>query len=79
MPKHKFTHKYDKETNPKYDNYDAIECKKSSDIPEDYDGLIGVPYRFFSHFNREQFELVDVIIPKLNGKTLMDRYIIKLK
>jgi hypothetical protein len=79
MPKHKFTHKYDKESNPKYDNYDAIECKKSSDIPEDYDGLIGVPYRFFSRFNREQFELVDVIIPKLNGKTLMDRYIIKIK
>lgn len=79
MPKHKFTHKYDKETNPKYDNYDAIECKKSSDIPEDYDGLIGVPYRFFSRFNREQFELVDVTIPKLNGKTIMDRYIIKLK
>lgn len=79
MPKHKFTHKYDKETNQKYDNYDAIECKKSSDIPEDYDGLIGVPYRFFSRFNREQFELVDVIIPKLNGKTLMDRYIIKIK
>lgn len=79
MPKHKFTHKYDKEDYPKYDNYDAIECKKSSDIPEDYDGLIGVPYRFFSRFNREQFELVDVTIPKLNGKTLMDRYIIKIK
>lgn len=79
MPKHKFTHKYDKETNPKYDNYDAIECTKSSDIPEDYKDNIGVPYRFFTKMNRDQFELVDVTIPKLNGKTLMDRYIIKIK
>lgn len=28
---------------PKYDNYDAINCKYVVDIPYDYDGVIGVP------------------------------------
>lgn len=28
---------------PKYDNYDAIECSKTKNIPIDYDGIIGVP------------------------------------
>ena len=79
MPKFEFVKKYNADEYPKYDNYDAIECKESKNIPEDYKGNIGVPYRFFTKFNREQFELVDCIIPKLNGKTLMDRYIIKIK
>ena len=79
MPEYKFISKYNKEDYPKYDNYDAIECKDTKLIPQDYKDNIGVPYRFFTKFNRKQFELVDVTIPKLNGKTLMDRYIIKTK
>ena len=42
--------KYDPEKYPKYDNYDAIECSKSVDIPVDYDGVIGVPITILYHF-----------------------------
>jgi len=31
---------------PKYDNYDAIEVSKVAEIPEDYDGVMGVPITF---------------------------------
>ena len=31
---------------PKYDNYDAIEVSKISEIPSDYDGVMGVPITF---------------------------------
>lgn len=37
---------YTPEEYPKYDNYDAINVNKVSDIPCDYDGVIGVPITF---------------------------------
>lgn len=43
---------------PKYDNYDAIEVSKVKDIPEDYDGVMGVPITFLDNYNPEQFEIV---------------------
>lgn len=79
MPKYNFKTTYNEDDYPKYDNYDAIECKYTTDIPKDYKEQIGVPYRFFTKINRDQFELVDAILPKLNGKKLMNRYIIKIK
>lgn len=42
--------KYDPEKYPKYDNYDAIECSRSVDIPVDYNGVIGVPISILYHF-----------------------------
>lgn len=51
--------KYTAEEFPKYDNYDAIEVSKTSDIPMDYDGIIGVPITFLDKFNPSQFEIVD--------------------
>lgn len=64
----------------KYSNYDAIECNKSQNIPDNYYVNIGVPYRFFTKINRKQFEIVDILNnPKLNGKNLMARLIIKRK
>jgi len=50
--------KYSSEDYPKYDNYDAIEVSKVSDIPCDYDGNMGVPITFLSSYNPEQFEIV---------------------
>ena len=38
---------YSAEEYPKFDNYDAINVNKTSDIPLDYDGLMGVPITFF--------------------------------
>lgn len=43
---------------PKYDNYDAINVDKVSDIPMDYDGIMGVPITFVDKYNPEQFEIL---------------------
>lgn len=45
-------------TNPKYANYDAIEVGKYTDIPNDYDGEMGVPLSFLDHYNPDQFEIL---------------------
>ena len=50
--------KYTPEEYPKYDNYDAIEVSKVSDIPVDYDGVMGVPISIMDKYNPEQFEIV---------------------
>lgn len=44
----------------KYDNFDAIEVSKVSDIPVDYDGVMGVPITFLDKHNPEQFEIVGI-------------------
>jgi hypothetical protein len=50
--------KYTPESYPKYDNYDAINVDKLCDIPEDYDGVIGVPISFLDKYNPKQFEII---------------------
>lgn len=52
---------YSAEEYPKFGNYDAINVNKTSDIPLDYDGLMGVPITFFDKYNPEQFEVIDGI------------------
>ncbi len=49
---------YNPEEYPKYDNYDAINLDKVSDIPMDYDGVMGVPITFLDKYNPDQFEIV---------------------
>lgn len=55
MPLYK---KYSPEEYPQYDNYEAIEVSKVSDIPYDYNGAMGVPITFFDKYNPEQFEII---------------------
>lgn len=43
---------------PKYDNYDAINVNKVSEIPVDYSGIMGVPITFMDKYNPEQFEII---------------------
>jgi len=43
---------------PKYDNYDAIEVARYKEIPEDYDGVMGVPVTFLEQYNPDQFEII---------------------
>lgn len=43
---------------PYYDNYNAINIDKTSDIPYDYDGYMGVPITFLDKYNPKQFEIV---------------------
>ena len=49
---------YIPEEYPKYDNYDAINVNKYSEIPCDYDGVMGVPITFIDYYCPEQFEIV---------------------
>ena len=49
---------YDPEEYPKYDNYDAINVNKTSDIPCDYDELMGVPITYLDKHNPDQFEII---------------------
>ena len=73
---------------PKYDNFDAIECCPTANIPYDYDGLMGVPVTFLDKYNPEQFEIVgilnhgcdseyDLAKPILNGKEKFSRILIR--
>ena len=50
--------KYNEKDFPKYDNYDAINVDKVTDIPEDYDGVMGVPITFLYKYCPNQFEIV---------------------
>ena len=75
---------------PKYETYDAIEVSKVTNIPIDYDGIMGVPVSFMSKYNPEQFDIVgefnhgsdnifDLAKPVINGKELFPRIAIKRK
>ncbi len=43
---------------PHYSNYDAVDVRKTADIPFDYYGVMGVPVTFMDKFNPEQFEII---------------------
>ena len=45
---------------PTYVNYNAIEVAKTSDIPCDYSGEMGVPITFMDKYNPDQFEIVGI-------------------
>ena len=86
---------YNPDEYPKYDNYDAINVDKVTEIPCDYDGVMGVPITFMDKFNPDQFEIIGLggtlanpvfIDGKkksgrfyLNNKRLYDRLIIRRK
>ena len=44
----------------RYDNYDAIEVPYADAIPNDYDGVMGVPVTFLNKYCPEQFEIIDI-------------------
>ena len=76
---------YTPEEYPTYDNYNAINVDKVTDIPMDYAGAMGVPITFLDKFNPDQFELIkfrkgddekDLVI---NGKSPYFRILIKNK
>ncbi len=46
------------EVYPHYDNYDAIEVSKTSDIPSDYDNVMGVPITFLDRYSPDQFDIL---------------------
>lgn len=78
---------YNKTEYPTYDNYNAIEVSKISDIPTDYKGVMGVPITFMNKYNPNQFEILgneyDLKIEKgrgyVNGIRMYGRIFIKNK
>ena len=83
--------KYKSSDYPKYDNFDAINVNKTSDIPLNYKSKMGVPITFMDKYNPNQFEilgnlgsyapdgysLISAIF--LNDKKLFKRILIKKK
>lgn len=68
-----------------YDNYNGINVNKTTDIPYDYHGVMGVPITFLHKFNPNQFEIVgfrkgtDGKDLSINGKNTYFRILIKNK
>lgn len=59
---------FSKDTYQKFDNYDAINVDRYTDIPADYKGVIGVPITFLHKYNPDQFQIID----GLNRYTILD-------
>ena len=53
--------RYNEEDYPKYDNYDAINVNKVTEIPYDYEGAMGVPITFMDKHNPDQFEIIGLL------------------
>ena len=73
---------YTPEKYPRYDNYNAINVNKLSNIPVDYDGVMGVPISIMDHYNPEQFEIIGWAkypTPKINGKSTYVRILIRAR
>ena len=80
---------YISEEYPTYDDYNAINVDKVSDIPVDYDGVMGVPITFLDKYNPDQFEIIWLdgtdtsqwygSGPAINGKKKYRRLFIRKK
>ena len=57
--------RFDEQEYLKYENYNAINVDKTTDIPMDYYGVIGVPITFMDKYNPEQFEIIGLGIANL--------------
>ena len=64
---------YTPEEYPTYLNYDAIEVGKTSEIPKDYDGKMGVPITFLDKYNPDQFEIVGMSLELADMKPIRER------
>jgi len=81
--------KYTPEEFPKYDNYDVINVDKVSDIPMNYNHVMGVPITFVDKYNPKQFEILGVAnsarwigykcLTIIQGRKIYNRILIKRK
>ena len=79
--------RFDPSSYPTYDGYNVIEVSRYADIPEDFDGVMGVPITFLEKHNPEQFEVLGVAnsarwigqkcLTILNGKRIYNRILIR--
>lgn len=52
------TSRYTPSEYPRYENYNAIDVGRTQKIPDDYDGIMGVPITFLDKYNPDQFEII---------------------
>lgn len=81
--------KYTPKEFPKYDNYDVINVDKVSDIPMNYNGVMGVPITFVDKYNPKQFEILGIAnsarwigykcLTIIQGRKIFNRILIKHK
>lgn len=57
----KLTQWYHPSRHQKFNNSNIINIDKVSDIPRDYEGIMGVPISYLTKHNAEQFEIVGLI------------------
>ena len=73
--------KYDASNYKKFDNFDAINVNKVSEIPDDYYDAMGVPLLFAEKLNRNQFEILGLSnttrgnLPNDIAKTTVTSYV----
>lgn len=78
---------YSPEKYPKYDKYDVVNVDKVTDIPMDYNGVMGVPITFLDKYSPEQFEILGIAnsarwigyecFTIINGRKIYNRIIIR--
>lgn len=73
------TAKFSPESYPRYDDYDAVNVDRVADIPGDYDGVMGVPITFLYRHNPDQFVLLGDASPRIDGRALYRRLLIRKK
>lgn len=66
--------KYTPNEYPKFVNYNAINVDKTSEIPMDYNGVMGVPITFLDKFNPKQFEIIDANEVRSNADVPIKNY-----
>ena len=81
--------KYTPEEFSKYDNYDVINVDKVSDIPMNYNSVMGVPITFVDKYNPKQFQILGVAnsarwigykcLTIIQGRKIYNRILIKNK
>lgn len=73
------TEHYSPDKYPKYDNYDAINVDRVSQIPKDYDGVMGVPLSFVTKLCPSQFEIIgmdiNTLVGELNIKPMGEKWV----
>lgn len=50
--------RYTPDEYPTYANFEAIDVAKATDIPCDYEGIMGVPITFLDKYSPDQFEII---------------------
>lgn len=60
------TEKYSDDKYIEYDNYNAINIDKTSDIPIDFKGVMGVPITFMTKYNPKQFKILGLDSDTMN-------------